>query len=295
MLNNAPGTYDNPMSSEAVVLAVVSFLALVLFFSSSFSVNTFARPKNPTSDITCNKKLDLKTGKWDGSSYQCCYWSLDSRGHAQNYYCADCFTSADGASLACNDYVLVAARPGVSTTSLLPNPVGNALPPPTNSTGTPRGGGIIKAPPVNPTSALPPSNNASTVLPGSIFKVPPGTTNALPPSGSTTGGPVAVMSSDNPPGCSKKVPIPPNCTLNPFNNSALNKGTVSLGNIIKAPVNHTNALSIGNNASTPPPALKLSQPSLAGQQPQTQQTTGHHHKGSNTGASTSTGSNSTGR
>ncbi len=44
-----------------------------------------------------------------------------------------------------------------------------------------------------------------------------------------------------------------------------------------------------------PPALKLSQPTLAGQQPQTQQTTGHHHhKGSNTGASTSTGSNSTG-
>jgi hypothetical protein len=122
------------MSSESVVLVVVSFLALALIFSSFFSVNTFARSKNPTSDITCNKKLDLKTGKWDGSSYQCCYWSLDSQGHAQNYYCADCFTSADGVSLACNDYVLVAARHVVNTASLLPNPVGNALPPPSNNT-----------------------------------------------------------------------------------------------------------------------------------------------------------------
>lgn len=65
------------MPSKTVISLVVSFLALALIFSS-FLVNTFARPKNPTSDITCNKKLDLKTGKWDGSSYQCCYWSLDS-------------------------------------------------------------------------------------------------------------------------------------------------------------------------------------------------------------------------
>ena len=80
-------------------------------------------------------------------------------------------------------------------------------------------------------------------------------------------------------------------TVGSATNPSNNTGTASLGNIIKAPVNHTNALPTGNNTSTPPPALKLSQPSLAGQQ----QTTGHHHhKGSSTGASTSAGSNSTG-
>ena len=78
-------------------------------------------------------------------------------------------------------------------------------------------------------------------------------------------------------------------TVGSATNPSNNTGTASLGNIIKAPVNHTNALPTGNNTSTPPPALILSQPSLAGQQ----QTTGHHHKGSSTGASPSTG-NSTG-
>jgi len=83
-------------------------------------------------------------------------------------------------------------------------------------------------------------------------------------------------------------------TVGSATNPSNNTGTASLGNIIKAPVNHTNALPAGNNTSTPPPALKLSQPSLAGQQLQTQQTTKPHHEGSSTGASTSAGSNSTG-
>ena len=151
-----------------------------------------------------------------------------------------------------------------------------------------------------------------TPPPGSIIKVPPGTIGSAtnpPPTNNNTGNPIAMTSSDNPPGCSKKDPIPLNCTLNPFNNLLSNKagtvgsatnpsnstGTASLGNIVKVPVNHTNALPTNNNTGAPPPTLKLSQPSLAGQQPETQQTTGHHHhKGSNTGASTSTGGNSTG-
>ncbi len=140
----------------------------------------------------------------------------------------------------------------------LPTPAGNALPPPGIDTGP-----TIKVPPgmlnalPNATNALPPSNSTSTLPPGSIIKVPPGTIGSAtnpPPTNNNTGNPIAMKSSDNPPGCSKKIPIPPNCTLNPFNNSASNKA----------------------------------------EQTQTQQTTGHHHKGSNTGASTSNGNNSTG-
>lgn len=141
---------------EAVALVVVTFLVIILIYSSVAKFDALARQKKPTSDITCNKKLDLKTGKWDGSSYQCCYWSVDSKGNAQDYFCADCSTAADGVSLACNDYVQV-------------------------TKGTPPGG-IVKVPSGNPTNALPPSNNTSTVPPESIFKMPPGTTNALPPS-----------------------------------------------------------------------------------------------------------------
>lgn len=132
-------------SKKVAVLVVITFLLVVLVYSSVAKFDALARQKKPTSDITCNKKLDLNTGKWDGSSYQCCYWSLDSQGHAQNYFCADCSTAADGVSLACNDYHSVFTASG------------------------------------NPTNALPPSNNTSTVPPESIFKMPPGTTNVLPP------------------------------------------------------------------------------------------------------------------
>jgi len=149
------------------------------------------------------------------------------------------------------------ANRGVANPTGVSTPAGNALPPPGSDTGP-----TIKVPPgvnalPNATNALPPGNSTGTLPPGSIIKVPPGTV------GSAT---------------------------NPSNTT----GTASLGNIIKVPVNHTNVLPTGNNTGTAPPALKLSQPTLAGQQPQTQQTTGHHHhKGSNTGASTSDG-NSTG-
>jgi hypothetical protein len=151
------------------------------------------------------------------------------------------------------------ANRGVANPTGVPTPAGNALPPPGSDTGP-----TIKVPPgvnalPNATNALPPGNSTGTLPPGSIIKVPPGTIGSAtnpPPTNNNTGNPIAMKSSDNPPGCSKKDPIPLNCTLNPFNNLLSNKA----------------------------------QP----QQTQTQQTTAHHHKGSNTGASTSTGSNSTG-
>jgi hypothetical protein len=107
------------------------------------------------------------------------------------------------------------------------------------------------------------------------------------------------------------VVAPGNLTNAPPSNNGKTTG------VLNPPANLTNALPTNNNTGTIPPVsvikvppgtignatnpssntstLKLSP--LAGQQPQTQQTTGHHHKGSTvgkTGASTSTG-NSTGR
>ena len=273
------------MPSKAVVFVVVSLLAVALIFSS-YSQSALAKAI-AISGITCQTNLGLSL------KVECCQSFRD--GKIETLWCTQC----DNTVPPSNCGPRYEANRGVANPTGVPTPAGNALPPPGSDTGP-----TIKVPPgvvnalPNATNALPPGNSPGTLPPGSIFKVPPGTIGSAtnpPPTNNNTGNPIAMTSSDNPPGCSKKVPIPPNCTLNPFNNSASNKGTASLGNIIKAPVNHTNALPTGNNTSTPPPALKLSQPSLAGQQPQTQQTTGHHHhNGSSTGASTSAGSNSTG-
>ncbi len=250
------------MPSKVVVFVVVSLLAVALIFSSASQVLAKPRQAGP---VTC---------RFGGPGKVMCCQDRPSTTYAYEMvtWCTICDNTSPPSN--CSDRYCVSncafARLTGNITGALPPPT-NALPPSGNSTGTPP--------------------------PGSIIKVPPGTIGSAtnpPPTNNNTGNPIAMTSSDNPPGCSKKVPIPLNCTLNPFNNSASNKGTVSLGNIIKAPVNHTNALPAGNNTSTPPPALKLSQPSLAGQQLQTQQTTKPHHEGSSTGASTSAGSNSTG-
>lgn len=272
------------MPSKAMVLVIIAFIVVVLI-CSSYSQSALAKAI-AISGITCQTNLGLSL------KVECCQSFRD--GKIETLWCTQC----DNTVPPSNCGPRYQANRGVANPTGVPTPAGNALPPPGSDTGP-----TIKVPPgvnalPNATNALPPGNSTGTLPPGSIFKVPPGTIGSAtnpPPTNNNTGNPIAMKSSDNPPGCSKKVPIPPNCTLNPFNNSASNKGTASLGNIIKAPVNHTNALPTGNNTSTPPPALKLSQPSLAGQQPQTQQTTGHHHhKGSSTGASTSAGSNSTG-
>jgi hypothetical protein len=133
----------------------------------------------------------------------------------------------------------------------------------------------------------PPSNcgpryeaNRGGVNPPGLPTPAGGATNALPPSGNNSGTP----------GTSIFNPVRNATNAVPSSNGT---STPPPGSIIKVPVNHTNALPTSNNTGTTPPSLKLSQPSLAGQQTQTQQTTGHHHKVSNTGASTS-GGNSTG-
>ena len=289
------------MPSKAVVLAVTSFLVVILIYGPTVTFEIFAKPPK-LGPITCHTGQGLPPGQTE-----CCQPTLSSvTGRVLLVFCTTCDDTNPPSN--CSPRYLTTG--GAARTNALP-PSGNNTGPITNGqTGLPTAAGSVLPPsgnntgktsifnPVrNVTSALPVNNNTGTLPPGSIIKVPPGTIGSAtnpPPTNNNTGNPIAITSSDNPPGCSKKVPIPPNCTLNPFNNSVLNKGTASLGNIIKVPVNHTNALPTGNNNSTPPPALKLSQPSLAGQQPQTQQTTGHHHKGSSTGASTSAGSNSTG-
>jgi hypothetical protein len=247
------------MPSKVVVFVVVLLLAVALIFSSTSQILAKPRQAGP---VTC---------RYGGPGKVMCCQDRPGAYASTVTWCTVCDYTSPPSN--CSDRYCVSgctyARLAGNITSTLLPPT-NALPPSGNSTGTPHPGSIIK------------------VLPGTI-----GSATNPPPTNNNTGNSIAMTSSDNPPGCSKKVPIPPNCTLNPFNNSALNKGTASLGNIIKAPVNRTNALPTGNNTSTQPPALKLSQPSLAGQQLQTQQTTGHHHKGSNTSASSSTG-NSTG-
>jgi hypothetical protein len=260
------------MPCKAAVLLVVSFLLVILIYNSAAKVEVFGLVKLTGSKATCVNQGLKYSITINGYAFveKCC--QVDNSG--TGVFCQECYyadPNLAAATLVTCDAPYSVSRAVVNSTSL-PNPLGNALAPPRNNTGTPPFGGIIKVPPGTIGSAINPA-----------------------PTNNNIGNPITMKSSDNPPGCSKKVPIPPNCTLNPFNNSASNKGTASLGNIIKAPVNNTNALPTGNNTSTPPPALTLSQQSLAGQQPQTQQTTGHHHhKGSSIGASTSTGSNSTG-
>jgi hypothetical protein len=280
------------MPSKAVVLVIIAFIAVVLI-CSSYSQSALAKAI-AISGITCQTNLGLSL------KVECCQSFRD--GKIETLWCTQC----DNTVPPSNCGPRYQANRGVANPTGVPTPAGNALPPPGSDTGP-----TIKVPPgvnalPNATNALPPGNSTGTPPPGSIIKVSPGTIGSAtnpPPTNNNTGNPIAMTSSDNPPGCSKQIPIPLNCTLNPFNNSASNKagtvgsainpsntiGTASIGNIIKVPLNHTNALPTGNNTGTPPLALKLSQPSLAGQQPQTQQTTGHHHKGSNTGASTSSG------
>jgi hypothetical protein len=276
------------MSSNIFILVLALFLLAILIYSSVAQFDVSARKPKQINNF-CNPSTPTITGAVKAET--CCQAI-----NGVYTFCIKCqYDANDNTVGSCISFYpshLAANSTG------LPTPAGNALPPPGSDTGP-----TIKVPPgvvnalSNATNALPPGNSTGTLPPGSIIKVPPGTIGSAtnpPPTNNNTGNHIAMTSSDNPPGCSKKVPIPPNCTLNPFNNSASNKGTASLGNIIKVPVNHTNGLPTNNNTGTAPPALKLSQPTLAGQQPQTQQTTGHHHhKGSNTGASTS-GGNSTG-
>jgi hypothetical protein len=233
------------MPSKAVVLVIIAFIVVVLI-CSSYSQPALAKAI-AISGITCQTNLGLSL------KVECCQSFRD--GKIETLWCTQC----DNTVPPSNCGPRYQANRGVANPTGVPTPAGNALPPPGSDTGP-----TIKVPPgvnalPNATNALPPGNSTGTLPPGSIFKVPPGTIGSatnLPPTNNNTGNPIAMKSSDNPPGCSKKDPIPLNCTLNPFNNLLSNKA----------------------------------QP----QQTQTQQTTAHHHKGSNIGASTSTGSNSTG-
>ena len=248
-----------------LILVVVSLLGIALIYSSVAQFDAFAKPPK-LGPITCHTGQGLPPGQTE-----CCQPTLSSvTGRVLLVFCTTCDDTNPPSN--CSPRYLTtggAARTNVLPPSGnntgpiangqtgLPSSLGNALPT-GNNNGTPGKTSIFK-PVGNVTAALPINNNTGTLPPGSIIKVPPGTIGSAtnpPPTNNNTGNPIAMTSSDNPPGCSKKIPIPPNCTLNPFNNSAANKAE--------------------------------------SQQTQTQQTTGHHHKGINTGASTPTGSNSTG-
>jgi hypothetical protein len=233
--------------SKAVVLVLVSFLAVTLVFSSFVSV-ALARKKHVATDITCSRNFN---NQGDVTSTTCCWEDYDVdtvTNKISNYqkWCVICDPYGNNCG---PEYQAARYANGGP---LNPPSLGTALPPVNNSGAVTNG---QKGNPSHLGNALPTGNNTGTPGKTSIFNPVRNATNALPSSNGT--------------------------------------GTPSLGSIIRTPVNHTKALPTNNNTGTPP-ALKLSQPSLAGQQPKMQQTTGHHHKGSNTGASTSTGSNSTG-
>jgi hypothetical protein len=252
------------MSSKALVLAVASFLVVILIYGPIVTFEVFAKPPK-LGPITCHTGQGLPPGQTE-----CCQPTLSSvTGRVLLVFCTTCDDTNPPSN--CSPRYLTSG--GAAQTNVLPpsgnntgpitngqtglpSSLGNALPT-GNNTGTPGKTSIFNSI-RNVTAALPINNNTGTLPFGSIIKVPPGTIGSAtnpPPTNNNTGNPIAMTSSDNPPGCSKKIPIPPNCTLNPFNNSA----------------------AAANKA----------------EQIQTQQSTGHHHKGSNTGASTPTGSNST--
>jgi hypothetical protein len=250
-----------------VVVVIVLLLLIVLIYGQTATFYAFAKPpkKGP---ITCRPIFNMAgTAPYT----ECCQTTYPSTpGALPKTYCTKCDNTVPPSN--CGPaYEVRTANGG----PLNPPSTGTLLPPSGNHTGT-----VTNGPPRLGTVLPPSGNNTSSPGKASIFNPIRNTTNAL--SGNNNTGTLPPESI---------IKVPPG-TIGSATNPSNNTGTASLGNIIKVPVNHTNALPTGNNSSTPPPALKLSQPSLAGQQPQMQQTT-HHHKGSSTGASTSTG-NSTG-
>lgn len=150
---------------------------------------------------------------------------------------------------ACINFYPERQMPGGNTT-LPPPSLGTVLPSSGNNTGLMTNGQT--GPPNHLGTVLSSgSNNNTSTLPTKTITKEHNTAspNVLSSTGNpttNTGNPIRMMSSDNPPGCSEKIPIPPNCTLNPFPKSSatIAAGGRSLpGNIVNA------APSTANNSS----------------------------------------------
>jgi hypothetical protein len=128
--------------NKAAVLVVVSFLLVILIYSSVAQFDVFARPKNI--EMLCHDATP--TIKGAVTAEVCCQHI-----NGAITVCNKCQYDANGKTVgSCINFYPEGQMPG-----------GNSTGPPTN--------------------VLPPGdNNPSTLPPGSIIKVPPGTTNAGP-------------------------------------------------------------------------------------------------------------------
>ena len=148
------------MLSKVAVLVVVSFLLVILIYSSVVNLGAFAR--KPVTATSCVVVKPTKSNAVYAE--RCCdtttYFDNAGRPTHSATECQVCQYSGGGGLVDCTtEYNTV-------------HPAG-PLPPPSAGTEQPPGS--------------PGNNNTNTLLPGSINKVPPSTTNALPPSGTQSG------------------------------------------------------------------------------------------------------------
>jgi hypothetical protein len=142
-----------PHSKEAVILVVVSFLFLILIYSSVAKFEAFARVKTKTYNLGCkNVSPGPDSPAGSASANICCtrIVNYDAAGKVDSDYtvCQKCFYGADGGLLDCRTYT----APGPGGNIAAPNPVANAPPPP---------------PPQPPKNAPPPSTEQTKCPDGS--------------------------------------------------------------------------------------------------------------------------------
>jgi hypothetical protein len=176
------------MQSKVLIVLVISFLVVALIYSSAAKVDG-----RRAINYTCTNNGRVYSVNVGGMAYQqtCCTTYVEpSMVFRTSTECQNCYYSKPDYS---SSSFIKCDLPGITrtanTTVLQSSPVGNALPPPSNSTGTPPFGSIIKVPP-GTTFAGPiiSGNNNTGPVTGTTINVPPGafkptgnTTNATPP------------------------------------------------------------------------------------------------------------------
>jgi len=116
-------------STKTMDLVVITFLLVILSYSSVAKFDAYAKPKTNFSDILCTKNPAPNPG---GINYSCCYFTNllpDGKpGQQSQEFCADCQLKADG-SYACGDYHQVFRTTGNPLPVQSAQPPSTALPP----------------------------------------------------------------------------------------------------------------------------------------------------------------------
>jgi uncharacterized membrane protein YgcG len=231
-------------SRKTLVFVVASLLTVILIYGSVAQFQVFAKPK--TGSQSCINLGAVYSARTNGMAFgqRCCSTSVGL--FSVMTVCQTCYygDSSYTFQITC-DPPESRSQGGNST---LPPSLGTVLPSSGNNTM-----GLTNGQPSLPGrlgTVLPSSGNNTGTLPAQTITKEHNTAspNVLSSTGNpttNTGNPIRMMSSDNPPGCSEKIPIPPNCTLNPFPKSSATiaaGGSSLLGNITNA------APSTGNNS-----------------------------------------------